>query len=98
MSDQIVDGSIGPFVREAHLACRSVESPERASEFSHPREILDAAGLSGSDKRALLAAWASDACAVEGRPGLRRLPGSATCVSVDEILEALQALDRGGLH
>ncbi len=38
-----------------------------AHPFSHPSAVLEANSLSGSDKRVLLAAWASDACAVEGR-------------------------------
>jgi hypothetical protein len=54
--------------------------------------------MSGSDKRALLAAWASDASAVEGQPALRWLPGTPEPVAVDDILSCLQALDREGLH
>jgi hypothetical protein len=54
--------------------------------------------MSGSDKRALLAAWASDASAVEGQPALRWLPGTPAPVAVDDILSCLQALDREGLH
>ena len=66
--------------------------------FAHPSGVLAASTMSGSDKRALLAAWASDACAVEGRPALRWLPGTPEPVAVDDILSCLQALDREGLH
>ena len=68
------------------------------SAFQHPREVLDDPTMPRSDKRALLAAWASDACAVEGRPAWRQLPESGALVPVDDILEALQALDRRALH
>jgi len=64
------------------------------SEVTHPCAVLDHPGLSLSRKRALLAAWASDACAVEGRPAWRQLPHSGAVVAVDDILEALRALDR----
>ena len=36
--------------------------------------------------------WASDACAVEATPGLRRSPAGTT-VSFDEIMDALKELD-----
>lgn len=62
--------------------------------FRHPRDVVRHPGLSPAEKRAILAAWASDAHAVEGCPGLRCLPGGrAEAVSIDEVLAALQALD-----
>ena len=69
-----------------------------AGEFSHPSAVLAVTTLSGSEKRALLASWASDACAVEGRPAWRWLPGTPAPVVVDDVLTSLQALDRLGLH
>ena len=71
---------------------------EHAPSYSHPSAALRAVALSGSEKRALLATWASDACAVEGRPAWRWLPGTPEPVPVDDILAALQALDGEGLH
>jgi len=71
---------------------------EHAPLYSHPLAVLGAVALSGSEKRALLATWASDACAVEGRPAWRWLPGTPEPVSVDDILASLQALDGEGLH
>lgn len=63
--------------------------------FRHPREVLAHPLLSRAEKRAILASWASDACALENAPGLRCLTGCrAEPVSVDAILEALAALDR----
>ncbi len=71
---------------------------EPTTQFTHPSAVLAASTMSGRDKRALLAAWASDACAVEGRPTLRWPPGTPEPVAVDDILSCLQALDREGLH
>ncbi len=71
---------------------------EHALPYSHPSAVLGAVALSGSEKRALLATWASDAYAVEGRPAWRWLPGTPELVSVDDILAALRALDGEGLH
>jgi hypothetical protein len=66
--------------------------PARA--FAHPRDVIADADLTVNEKRAVLASWASDACAVEAAPALRHAPGAAAAVSVDEILEALRSLDR----
>jgi hypothetical protein len=57
-------------------------------------DLLRDPDLSHDEKRARLASWASDACAVAGNPGLRRVPGTRCIVGVHEILEALRALDR----
>ena len=44
------------------------------------------------EKRAILASWASDACAVEASPGLRQ-PPSPPAVRFDDIMDALKRLD-----
>ena len=62
--------------------------------FEHPRQVVDDPDLTVNEKRAILASWASDACAVEAAPALRRPPGASRTVRVDEVLEALRALDR----
>ena len=59
--------------------------------FSHPREVVDDPDLTLSEKRSILASWASDARAVEAAPNLRKIRGST--VRLDEILEALRELD-----
>ena len=64
-----------------------------AQAFADPQDVVDDPCLTVDEKRAILASWASDACAVEAAPGLRRAPGSGRAVSVDEILEALRTLD-----
>jgi hypothetical protein len=62
--------------------------------FDHPRDVLADATLSISEKRAILASWASDAAAVSSSPALRELSGARQIVTVDEVLEALSMLDR----
>jgi hypothetical protein len=65
-----------------------------AQAFEHPDNVVNDPDLTLSEKRAILASWASDSCAVEARPELRRPPGAARSVSFDEIMDALRALDR----
>src|ERR1700746_3035958 len=65
-----------------------------AQAFAHPLDVVNDPGLTLNEKRAILASWASDACAVEAVPALRCAPGSGRPVSVDAILEALRDLDK----
>ena len=65
-----------------------------AQAFEHPDEVVNDPDLTLNEKRAILASWASDACAVEAAPALRFAPGGRRPVSVDDILEALRSLDR----
>lgn len=60
--------------------------------FSHPTEVLADADLTRNEKRAILASWASDACAVEAMPELRSAPNGST-VKFDDIMQALRELD-----
>jgi hypothetical protein len=61
--------------------------------FDHPADVVNDPDLSLNEKRAILASWASDACAIEAAPGLRQ--GPAGCVvPFDEIMEALRTLDK----
>jgi hypothetical protein len=63
--------------------------------FDCPRDVLRHPALSVSEKRAILASWASDASAIVSCPALRSPPGLKTAVTIDEILEALRELDEG---
>ena len=45
-----------------------------AQAFSHPSDVVNDPDLTLNEKRAILASWASDACAVESVPALRRAP------------------------
>lgn len=64
-----------------------------ADAFRHPNEVACDPDLSINEKRAILASWASDACAVESVPELRRVAAGAT-VTFDEIMDALKDLDQ----
>ena len=61
--------------------------------FGHPSEVVGDPDLTLNEKRAILASWASDACAIEAVPRLRRLPGGKRPVPFDEVMDALRALD-----
>src|ERR1700761_9155457 len=63
--------------------------------FGHPRDVVTHPSLSLSEKRAILASWASDASAIASCPALRAPPGLKAPVTIDEILEALRELDGG---
>ena len=65
--------------------------PARA--FAHPGDVVRDPDLSLNEKRAILASWASDACALEAAPDLREIPGGSR-VRFDEIMECLRELDR----
>jgi hypothetical protein len=66
--------------------------------FNHPRDVIAAPSLSVSEKRAILASWASDASAIASCPALRAPVDLRTPVTIDEILEALRELDGGPRH
>jgi hypothetical protein len=66
-----------------------------ANAFSHPSEVVDDPDLTLSEKRAILASWASDACAGEAMPAMRRPPGTLL-VPFDDIMDAIRELDRQG--
>jgi hypothetical protein len=52
--------------------------PEQA--FDHPHDVVNDTDLTLNEKRAILASWASDACAVEAAPALRQAPvANASC-------------------
>jgi hypothetical protein len=64
--------------------------------FAHPRDVVSHPGLTLAEKRAILASWASDASAIASCPTLRAPNGLKQPVHIDEILEALCALDGSG--
>jgi hypothetical protein len=64
-----------------------------AQAFENPAAVVNDPDLTVNEKRAILASWASDACAIEAAPELRAGPrGSA--VRFDEIMDALRTLDK----
>jgi hypothetical protein len=60
-----------------------------AQAFGHPSEVVNDPDLTLNEKRAILASWASDACAIEAAPDLRSNP-----VRFDDIMDALRTLDK----
>ncbi|MCC6890933.1 MAG: hypothetical protein IT536_20590 [Hyphomicrobiales bacterium] len=69
-----------------------------ANAFAHPMDVVEDRDLTLTEKRAILASWASDACAVEAAPALRNPTGSRL-VRFDDVMDALKELDRrhGGI-
>jgi hypothetical protein len=64
-----------------------------AQAFENPAAVVNDPDLTVNEKRAILASWASDACAIEAAPDLRAGPqGSA--VRFDDIMDALRTLDK----
>jgi hypothetical protein len=66
-----------------------------ATAFAHPMDVVRDADLTLNEKRAILASWASDACAIEAAPDLRA-NGSGPVVRWDDIMDALRLLDQYG--
>jgi hypothetical protein len=66
--------------------------------FEHPRDVVSHPSLSLAEKRAILASWASDASAIASCPSLRAPVGLKAPISIDDVLEALCALDEGPRH
>lgn len=64
--------------------------PARA--FQSPMDVVTDPNMTIQEKRAILSSWASDACAVEAAPYLRK-PPSAPIVRFDDIMDALKLLD-----
>jgi hypothetical protein len=84
--------SIGPFwpdVGDSEI--KALLHP--ASAFGHPQDVVNDPDLTRDEKRAILASWASDACAVDSRPALRLPPGAKRPVAFDEVVDALRSLD-----
>lgn len=63
-----------------------------AQAFEHPSAVVNDPDLTLNEKRAILASWASDACAVEAAPALRQGPNGKH-VAFDDVMEALRSLD-----
>jgi hypothetical protein len=75
---------------ESKFDLDSLLHPARA--FAHPSDVVRDPDLTLNEKRAILASWASDACAVEAAPELR-MSMSGNVVRWDDIMDALRTLD-----
>ena len=56
-----------------------------AQAFEHPSNVVHDPDLTLNEKRAILASWASDACAIEAAPALRYAPGGKKPVRFDDV-------------
>jgi len=65
-----------------------------AGAFAHPANVVRDPDLTLNEKRAILASWASDACAIEAAPELRGPPGASRTLAFDDVMDALRELDR----
>jgi hypothetical protein len=86
--------------KRAHLLHFETQDPELdrllkpGATYRSPEDVVKDTSLSLSEKKAILASWASDACAVDSRPAFRQPAGFPEPVSFDSIMRALQDLDR----
>jgi hypothetical protein len=64
-----------------------------AQAFRHPNDVVNDPDLTLNEKRAILASWASDACAIEAAPALRKSPLGPP-VRFDDVMDALRELDK----
>ena len=76
-------------------------SPHEIDELVHPwrryerpADVVADATLTPTARRAILSAWASDACAVPSSPPLRLAPFAAEPVTFDEVMDALRQMDQ----
>ena len=60
--------------------------------FARPSDVVDDPDLTLNEKRAILASWASDACAAEANPLLRQAADGETA-KWDDVMDALKELD-----
>jgi hypothetical protein len=80
--------------REAEISVDLQSLLHPAGAFSHPSDVVRDPELTLSEKRAILASWASDACAVESAPALRLAPAGSRPVTFDDVMDALRVLDQ----
>jgi hypothetical protein len=78
------------------LDCEAGKRMRRLWRFRYPHEVVCDPDLDWHEKRAILAAWASDEHAVESMPTLRHLPGTPAPVTFSAIMDARAQLDRLG--
>jgi hypothetical protein len=61
--------------------------------FERSSDVVNDPDISLNEKRAIRASWASDACAIEAAPALRKIR-TARVVEFDEIRKPLRTLDK----
>ncbi len=91
MPRRLQDRNHTPYAHQDHWDPNDLLHPPQA--FEHPSHVVDDSDLTLNEKRAILASWASDACALEASPDLRCAPGKQP-VLFDDVIEALRRLDK----
>jgi hypothetical protein len=91
MENTMVDFDFDAQRAHAEFDLDELLHPARA--FSHPRDVVIDSDLTLNEKRAILASWASDACAVESSPALRDAGPGRSPVGFDDVMDALRTLD-----
>lgn len=86
--------SPGDHWREAQDRFDPTDLLHPARAFEHPFHVVHDPDLTLNEKRAILSAWASDACAVESAPDLRCAPVGQRPVLFADVMDALRMLDR----
>lgn len=86
----IADRDLSALARD-RLELDDIIHPSR--KYAQPMDVVRDKTLSLNEKRAILASWASDACAVEAAPELRCVD-SGRVVRWDDVMDALRLLDR----
>jgi hypothetical protein len=84
--------SVGPGISLNNEEVDQLLHPARF--HARPADVAADERLTIDERRAVLSSWASDACAVESNPALRRPPSAQSAVTFDEIMDALLQLDR----
>ena len=83
---------------DAFYSIRDGRDPEDllhpTQAFEHPSHVVNDPDLTLNEKRAILASWASDACALETAPHMHRAPGGKKAALFDEVMDALRTLDK----
>jgi hypothetical protein len=88
----MLDPNLTPPLTRIPDACQRLLRP--AIGFNRPADVLKDPLLDDREKRAVLASWASNACALVDHPDLRWFIGSDGPVPLNEVLEAIARLDR----
>lgn len=79
------------------MAVRPLHAPafiRRSPRLRYPHQLVQEPHMTLDEKRAILAAWASDQHSVESFPTLRHLPGTPFPVTLSSIIDARAELDR----
>jgi hypothetical protein len=63
------------------------------SHYRSPADVLNNGALSPSEKRVILSSWTSDIYALDSLPAVRKIPGIAAPMHLENILAALRQLD-----